>query len=66
MLSVLGLASARVLGSAIRTPFDIVKQRMQIQGVLSRARYKNTFEASMQIAKKEGILYVIRFMISEI
>jgi hypothetical protein len=57
-LSFAGLASARVLGSALRTPFDIIKQRMQIQSTLTsnRPKYKNTFDASLQIARKEGIL----------
>jgi len=44
------------MGSAVRTPFDIVKQRMQIQGTLQRRTYKNTLDASLQIAKKEGVL----------
>jgi hypothetical protein len=58
VLSFAGLASARVIGSALRTPFDIIKQRMQIQGSLNTTRYKNSFDASYQIARKEGILYV--------
>jgi hypothetical protein len=31
-------ASARLIGTAIRTPFDIVKQRMQVQGSLTTPR----------------------------
>jgi hypothetical protein len=31
---------ARLLGTACRTPFDILRQRLQVQGSLLRSQYK--------------------------
>jgi len=50
---------ARLTGTALRTPFDIIKQRMQIQGSLIRERnqgylYRNTFHAFAVVFHKEG------------
>jgi len=54
-LPVLGMAGARIIGSLCRTPFDILKQRMQIQGSLSKLQYKNSKQALMSIWKTEGL-----------
>jgi len=62
---------ARVTGTALRTPFDIVKQRMQIQGsILYKIKptptsqtpqknlhaYRNTFHAFSVVFRKEGLM----------
>jgi len=46
--------TARLFGTACRTPFDLVKQRLQIQGSLSQRNYKNTFDAFKKIWLNEG------------
>lgn len=60
---------ARVAGTAVRTPFDVIKQRMQIQGSLPKRAeqlrqpvelrahgiYANSAEALQQVSKVEGI-----------
>lgn len=47
-------ASARLIGTAVRTPFDIVKQRMQVQGSLHKPLYTNSFQALQAVLSKEG------------
>jgi len=54
-LPVVGMMSARTLGSICRTPFDIVKQRMQIQGSLSKLQHKNSKQAFFYIWRTEGL-----------
>jgi len=48
---------ARLLGTACRTPFDILRQRLQVQGSLLRSQYKGlgTFSALMLLLKTEGV-----------
>lgn len=47
---------ARLLGTACRTPFDILRQRLQVQGSLLRSQYKGlgTFAALRLLIKTEG------------
>jgi hypothetical protein len=50
-----GIASARVMGTALRTPFDIVKQRMQVQDSIQNiAKYRNSVVAASAIVKQFG------------
>eukprot|EP00741_Cyanophora_paradoxa_P021351 tig00021348_g20610.t1 len=46
--------AARVFGTATRTPFDVVKQRLQVQGS-SAGVYKGTVDAFRTIARSEGL-----------
>jgi hypothetical protein len=44
--------SARVLGTAVRTPFDMLKQQMQIQGLLKDA----------YTPKRRGVVWTIKYI----
>lgn len=49
---------ARVLGTAARTPFDIVRQRLQLQDTLhldESQRYGGTVDVFRKIWRREGI-----------
>eukprot|EP01087_Luapelamoeba_hula_P020954 TRINITY_DN7234_c0_g1_i4.p1 TRINITY_DN7234_c0_g1~~TRINITY_DN7234_c0_g1_i4.p1 ORF type:complete len:382 (+),score=60.10 TRINITY_DN7234_c0_g1_i4:37-1182(+) len=49
---------ARLIGTACRTPFDIIRQRLQVQGTLPQhSQYKNvgTFGAMKLLLKTEGV-----------
>jgi solute carrier family 25 iron transporter 28/37 len=48
---------ARLIGTACRTPFDILRQRLQVQGSLTNSHYKGlgTFSALRLLIKTEGI-----------
>ncbi len=54
---VLGFVGARAIGSTIRTPFDVVKQHMQVQGSITAKHrsYKTTYEAIQNIWKQQGL-----------
>lgn len=45
---------ARVLGSAMRTPFDVVKQRVQVGHISHRSEYNSIISAAKHIWKHEG------------
>jgi solute carrier family 25 (mitochondrial iron transporter), member 28/37 len=47
-------ASARLVGTAVRTPFDIVKQRLQVQGALKRPLYTSSLSALRHVVSREG------------
>lgn len=55
ILPVFGITFARFIGTSFRTPFDIVKQRMQVQGALSsHPHYQNTVVAAIEVSKLFG------------
>jgi len=54
-LPLIGMFSARIVGSLCRSPFDVLKQRMQIQGSLDNVQFKNSKQALLYISKTEGI-----------
>lgn len=47
--------SARLFGTAVRTPFDIVKQRLQVDGALKKSRYRGMLHAFKDIIATEGL-----------
>ena len=53
-LPVLGIIAARAVGSLCRTPFDVVKMRLQVQGSLGSIKYTNTKQAIREIWRTEG------------
>lgn len=64
----IGISLARVLGTTIRTPFDVLKVRLQVQGsnnydftyshelgsLKSGIQYKNSLQAIRSLWKTEG------------
>eukprot|EP00026_Physarum_polycephalum_P008482 Phypoly_transcript_08569.p1 GENE.Phypoly_transcript_08569~~Phypoly_transcript_08569.p1 ORF type:complete len:241 (+),score=59.38 Phypoly_transcript_08569:610-1332(+) len=54
LLPVLGIVGARAIGSLCRTPFDVVKMRLQVQGSLGSIKYTNTKQAIREIWRTEG------------
>eukprot|EP01104_Vermistella_antarctica_P015729 TRINITY_DN5231_c0_g1_i2.p1 TRINITY_DN5231_c0_g1~~TRINITY_DN5231_c0_g1_i2.p1 ORF type:complete len:461 (+),score=56.68 TRINITY_DN5231_c0_g1_i2:306-1688(+) len=55
LLPLLAGGCARFIGTACRTPFDIVKARLQVQGSLEQQKYRGTFHAFRTIVHSEGI-----------
>ncbi|KAJ1659781.1 Fe(2+) transporter [Dispira simplex] len=51
LASALGGASATVLADALMNPFDVIKQRMQVQG----STYKTIGECAIQVFRSEGL-----------
>eukprot|EP01111_Echinosteliopsis_oligospora_P013653 TRINITY_DN4949_c0_g1_i2.p1 TRINITY_DN4949_c0_g1~~TRINITY_DN4949_c0_g1_i2.p1 ORF type:complete len:189 (-),score=31.86 TRINITY_DN4949_c0_g1_i2:271-837(-) len=54
ILPLTGILGARIIGSFCRTPFDILKMRLQIQGTLATPLYTNTRQAFKATIKNEG------------
>lgn len=46
---------ARILGTAVRTPFDMLKQQMQIQGQLKTRQFKGIIDSIKWIQKNYGV-----------
>jgi len=55
LLSLLGITTARVVGSLCRTPFDVLKLRLQVQGSLSHMKYRNSWQALHSMLRTEGL-----------
>jgi len=55
LLPFIGLTCGRFLGTAVRTPFDVIKQRLQVDGSLKKKKYKNTIQAFRLVWKTEGL-----------
>ncbi|GAM21023.1 hypothetical protein SAMD00019534_041980, partial [Acytostelium subglobosum LB1] len=56
VIPVLGMTVARLSGSIIRTPFDIVKMRMQVSGNMKKEslRHRSSIDQMNSIIKKQG------------
>jgi len=47
--------TARLFGTAFRTPFDLIKQRLQVQGTLKEKQYTGPIDALKKVWKYEGV-----------
>eukprot|EP00160_Parvularia_atlantis_P001471 Unigene11173_Nuclearia_a/m.34186 Unigene11173_Nuclearia_a/g.34186 ORF Unigene11173_Nuclearia_a/g.34186 Unigene11173_Nuclearia_a/m.34186 type:complete len:346 (+) Unigene11173_Nuclearia_a:37-1074(+) len=60
IIPLLAGAGARLFGSSVKTPFDVVKQRLEVQGALrtssDRRPYRGTIDAFRKILRDEGLL----------
>jgi len=65
IIPVLGMALARVSGSVIRTPFDIIKMRQQVSGSLVNEEKKktntNAYKTLKKIVSKDGVGGLFKF-----
>ncbi|KYQ88596.1 mitochondrial substrate carrier family protein [Tieghemostelium lacteum] len=64
LLAILGMTLARVSGSIIRTPFDVVKMRQQVSTSLEKSqgnKVKYTSQIILSILKKDGVKGLFKF-----
>ncbi|EGC29856.1 hypothetical protein DICPUDRAFT_90316 [Dictyostelium purpureum] len=65
VLPILAMVGARVIGSVIRTPFDIIKMRQQVSGSLVNENYKqinsNSLRSFKRIIETDGYRGLFKF-----
>jgi len=63
VLPLVGIAGARLLGTTVRTPFDIAKNRLQIQATLQQGfQYKNSWQAFTNLWKTDGVVGTLKLV----
>jgi len=54
IVPLLGAGIMRVIGTTCRTPFDVIRQRIQTMHMTNNVVYKSTWEALCGVVRKEG------------
>jgi hypothetical protein len=63
VLPTIGIACARLLGTTIRTPFDVIKVRLQVEGNVKNAhQHRNTLSAFKSMWRMEGVRGFLQFV----
>ncbi|KAM9963928.1 hypothetical protein ACTFIW_005569 [Dictyostelium discoideum] len=65
LLPIFVMTIARITGSVLRTPFDVVKMRQQVSGSLVNEHVKKTnstaFNSALKIIKTDGIIGLFKY-----